>query len=140
MKGDIIPNEEKLYRYVNPKVFPDDQDEIPTSIFIDKNLSCDWEKYQPTPEKSYHIGEGKNMIIRINVCDEIKQPSNPKRLNIVMADWLQNVIHDPIAIGDDVTHPDIENESHSLIQGLKKFHIVAAIRDNSEKYKLVELV
>jgi len=138
MKGEIIPNNEFLFKYVRPSALPVDQEEIPHGIFEDKELSCDWERYQKNPERSYHIKEGKNLIIKITVCDEIKYPCNPKQPKQSQPAWEQKVEHDPLAKGEDLTHPEIENISHSLIKGLKRFHVTSAIADNSVKYKLVD--
>jgi hypothetical protein len=138
MKGEIIPNNEFLFKYVNPSALPVDQEEIPYGIFEDKELSCDWEKYQKKPERSYHIKEGKNLIIKITVCDEIKYPCNPKRPTVKQQAWEQTVEHDPLAKGEDLMHPEIENIAHSLIKGLKRIHITTAIAENSVKYKIVD--
>lgn len=59
-----IPDGEILYRYCSPDIFPDGQEEIPASIFNDKELSCDWEQYQKNPLNSYHIAEGKRCVIQ----------------------------------------------------------------------------
>ena len=140
MKGDIIPNGDYLYKYVNPKSFPEDQTEIPFGIFEDRELSCDWAYYQKYPEKSFHVAEGKTAIVQILVCDEIKMPCNPKQPRQQQPDWAQTVMHDPIEIGEDQTHPTIGNESHSLIKGLKKIHITKAIAANSKIYRIVKEV
>ena len=137
MKGDIIPNGESLYRYIKPESLPEDQTEIPFSIFEDKELSCDWAKVQTEPEKSYHVAEGKNLILQILVCDEIKFPCNPKQPKQKQESWEQKVVHDPIKKGEDLTHTEIENESHSLIQGLKRIHITTAIAQNTKVFKQV---
>jgi len=139
MKGDTIPNGEFLYKYVKPHFVPSDQTEVPYGIFEDQELSCDWEKYQKSPEKSFHISEGKNKIIRITVCDEIKYPCNPIRPRQKQPAWEQKVEHDPILKGEDFSHPTIENLSHSLIKGTKKIHITKAIALNSIFYKTVNL-
>jgi hypothetical protein len=138
MKGDIIPNGEFLYKYVKPETFPDDQSEIPHGIFVDESLSCDWAAIQKTPEHSFHITEGKNIIVRISVCDEIKYPCNPERPRQKQPAWEQKVEHDPLLKGDDVNHPLIENPSHSLINGKKKTHVTIAIARNSILYKKVD--
>lgn len=138
MKGDIIPNGEILYRYIKPGSFPDDQKEIPFTIFEDKNLSCDWAKYQLSPEESYHIKEGKNLIIQIYICEDIKFPSNPKRpLAKPIKEWEQKVVHVPQQKGEVLTHPEIENLSHSQIEGIKKIAITTVISQNSKRYKLI---
>ena len=45
-KGEEIPNEEILFRFYNPKAFPSDQNEIPISIFLELDLSCDWKYHR----------------------------------------------------------------------------------------------
>ena len=77
--GDEIPNGEFLFRYCHPNAFPIDQTEVPFGIFNDEELSCDWEKIRKAPSTSYHIDEGLSVIIKITVCDEIKNIRNPKR-------------------------------------------------------------
>ncbi len=139
MKGDIIPNGEILYRYIKPESLPDDQIEIPFGVFTDAELSCDWAIYQLYPEASYHIKEGKNLIIQIKVCDEIRKPCNPKTPTTPQPQWEQKIEHNPIEMGEDLTHPEIENESHSLISGLKRMHVTTAIAQNSKIYKKVFL-
>ena len=141
MKGDIIPNGEYLYRYVNPAALPEDQIEIPYGIFQDqsKSLSCDWAAYQVEPENSIHIKEGKNVIVRIQVCEEIRNPYNPKQPKQLQPAWHQKIEHDPIDIGEDIFHPEIANSSHSLISGLKKAPIAKAIAENSIIYRRVRI-
>jgi hypothetical protein len=139
MKGDIIPNGEILFKYIKPQSLPDDQSEIPFTIFEDESLSCDWELYQKEPEKSFHIKEGKNIIIAIAICDDIKFPKNPKQSKQHVPAWEQQVIHDPIEIGEDLKHPNISNFSHSLINGLKKKAVTTAIAQNSKIYKTVKV-
>jgi hypothetical protein len=137
MKGDIIPNGEFLYKYLNPKSLPEGQSEIPFGIFSDNELSCDWAQLQKKPEQSFHIKEGKNIIIRILVCDEIRKPCNPKVPNTPQPQWEQSIEHDPIKKGEDLSHPLIENLSHSLIKGSKKVHVTKAIASKSHIYKIV---
>ena len=117
-----IDNAERLYRYVKPSVFPDGQSEIPTVIFNDKELSCDWEKYQKNPETSFHIKQGREVIIEITVCEEIKNPTNPKRVGEIVLEWKQEVLY----------APSKSNKSHSLIKGKKKSAVTTIIRDNSK--------
>jgi len=139
MKGDIIPDGEFLYKYAKPETFPEGQTEVPFGIFIDESLSCDWAAYQKRPEHSFHIKEGKSVIIRIAVCDEIRNPCNPERPRQAQPAWAQKIEHDPIEKGQDLTHPDIDNPSHSLINGKKKNHITKAIARNSTIYRRVNL-
>jgi hypothetical protein len=56
---------------LNPGVFPEGQAEIPLNVFIDAELSCDWERYQQDPFSSFHVLEGKTCVIKITVCDDI---------------------------------------------------------------------
>lgn len=139
MKGDIIPDGEILYKYVKPSSLPADQNDIPVFLFEQYDLSCDWSKYQFEPEKSFHIEEGKNLILKINVCLEIKKPLNPRKANQPQPAWEQEVLHDPIEKGEDKNHPDIENFSHSVIRGLKRLHVTSAIQKNSSIYKIVPI-
>jgi hypothetical protein len=124
-----IPDGEILYRYINPHIFPDGQTDIPLSIFGEIDLSCDWEKYQKDPFSSFHVGEGKTCIIKIIVCDDIRNPKNPKRQGQAVPAWHQNIIHDPLSAEKDPVHG--ANYAHSLIQGRKKAAVCEAIRDNA---------
>ncbi|MGL1892165.1 MAG: hypothetical protein OCD02_11105 [Spirochaetaceae bacterium] len=124
-----IPDKEVLYRYVNPAVFPKDQELLPISIFNDKELSCDWKKIQTQPELSIHVTQGKNLIVSINICDDIRNPKNPKRVGEVVDPWKQTIIHDPLE--DIEADPFTPNLSHALIKGKKKAAVTTAIRDNS---------
>jgi len=116
-----IPNDELLYRYAKPEAFPLDQSEIPASIFNDPELSCDWEQYQKNPRLSYHVQQGKSVIVGINVCEAIKNPTNPKRAGVPVPHWKQEIVH----------APSKSNDSHSLIRGKKKSAVTSTIRDNS---------
>lgn len=124
-----IPDNEILFRYAKPQAFPDGQEEIPTFIFQDKELSCDWSKYRQDPCTSFHLQEGKTVIICIKVCDDIRNPKNPKRSNIIETAWKQEIVYDPISITDDPVHGG--NNAHSLIRGSKKGPVTIAIRSNS---------
>jgi len=137
MKGDIIPDGQFLYKYAKPDFLPEDQPEIPFGIFEDESLSCDWAAHQLRPEYSFHIFEGKTVILRIAVCDEIRNPTNPKQSRHKQPALAQIIEHDPVSKGDDPNHPDIENYSHSLIRGKKKILVTSAIARNSEIYKRV---
>lgn len=117
-----IDNGERLYRYAKPTAFPHGQSEIPAIIFNDKELSCDWEEYQKNPETSFHIAQGREVIIQITVCEEIKNPTNPKRVGEPVLEWKQEIIHSPSR----------SNDSHSLIKGKKKSAVTTIIRDNSK--------
>lgn len=141
-KGDTIPDGEYLYKYVKPDAFPSDQVDVPFTIFQDSNsksLSCDWAAKQLYPDQSFHIKEGKSTIVRIFVCNEIKFPTNPKRQGQLVPDWQQEIIYDPIAIGEDERHPTIENPSHSLINGPKKTPVAKIIADNSEIWMRIDI-
>jgi hypothetical protein len=139
MKGEAIPNGQYLYKYIKPDAIPPGQDKIPFSIFNDPELSCDWEEFQKQPERSFHIAEGKNLILRITVCDDIRLPRNPKRTGEIVKDWKQEIIHDPVGIGEDASHPLLANPAHSLIKGPKKIAVTTAISNNSIRYKLVNI-
>lgn len=124
-----IKDGETLYRYACPNILPDGQDELPLSIFNDPEMSCDWMKYQGSPESSPQVSHGRNMVISITVCDEIRNPRNPKRKGDIVNAWLQEFLHDPVsALEDD---PFTPNESHSLIKGKKKGAVTTAIRKNA---------
>jgi len=127
-----IPDGEFLYRYCNPKIFPEGQIDIPTSIFYDREMSCDWEHYRKDPFTSYHIKEGNTCVIQITVCDAIRNPKNPKRIGQTVPAWRQDIIHSPVSEEDDPVHG--ANQAHSLIRGLKKMAVREAIRDNAQIY------
>ena len=125
-----IDDGEILYRYADPRAFPEGQNELPLSIFNDPNLSCDWQKLQFSPASSPHVAHGRNMIVSISVCDFIRNPVNPKRSTQQVPDWRQEILHDPIPLRpeDLVFTP---NHSHALIRGKKKGAVTTAIRENS---------
>lgn len=126
---NIIQDGEILYRYANPSAFPAGQIELPTCIFNDAEMSCDWKKLQLFPNASPHVASGRNMIVSISICDGIRNPVNPKRTTQVNPDWKQDIIHDPLPqVADNVFTP---NPSHALIKGKKKGAVTTAIRDNS---------
>lgn len=124
-KGDSIPDGEILYKYISPKALPPGQEELAPSIFSQKEMSCDWAKYQKTPDSSFHIEEGKTIIVSIEVCEEIRKPKNPKNKGAAEPAWEQEIIYDPITKEDDIVHG--ENISHSLIKGKKKGPVQEAI-------------
>ena len=126
--SEEIPDGEILFRYCMPQVFPPGQIEIPTSIFNDPNLSCDWEKYRSDPSTSFHIAEGKTRIISITINDDIRNPKNPQK-GYPVAAWKQRIIHDPKAEEDDMIHG--ANEAHSLINGRKKAAVCEALVKSS---------
>lgn len=125
-----IPDGETLLRYCDPRAFPPGQQEIPTSIFNDPELSCDWQRYRPDPLSSFHIAEGKTKVIAITVCDAIRNPRNPKRVGEVVPAWRQQIIHSPVAAAEDPMHG--ANPAHSLIIGKKKKAVQDAIVSNSK--------
>lgn len=133
LSASEIPNGEILFRYCKPSAFPLDQEEIPSGIFNDPELSCDWQRYRINPLSSFHIAEGRTVIIAISICDEIRCPRNPKRRGQIVEAWRQKILHDPISIEQDQLHG--ANDAHSLIKGMKKLPVLEAIRAHSTKYK-----
>lgn len=133
-KGDEISDGEILFRFAKPEAFPPGQTGIPEGIFNDESLSCDWKKLRHDPSTSFHINEGRSKVVQIQVCDEIRNPTNPKRVGVAVPDWKQEIIHDPISAEEDPAHG--ENPAHALIQGRKKKPVVAAIVRNAS---IVEL-
>ena len=125
----VINNGEILFRYAKPSILPEGQDELPLSIFNDPSMSCDWMRHREDPETSPHIDHGRNLIVSITVCDEIRTPRNPKGKGEIVDAWLQQIIHDPI--GEEDGSPFTPNESHALIEGKKKAAVTTAIRKNS---------
>lgn len=124
-----IADGEILFRYCYPRAFPPGQSEIPIAVLTDKLMSCDWKRFRDDPMTSYHIGEGKTRIISIRICEEIRNPTNPKRIGTPVKEWHQDVLHDPISIEEDPKHG--ENTAHSLISGLKKAAVCEAIIANA---------
>lgn len=124
-----IKDGEILYRYANPNILPEGQNELPLSIFNDPEMSCDWLKYQNAPELSPQVTYGRNMVISITICDDIRNPRNPKRAGEVVSAWAQQFVYDPV--GDVPNDPFTPNESHSLIKGKKKSAVTTAIRNHS---------
>lgn len=121
-----IPDGEILYRYAFPQAFPEDQEEIPLSVFQDPELSCDWKKLRNDPRTStHHFEAGRTTIISILICSEIKFPCNPRAIRVPSA--FQEVLHNPILDGEEFG----PNEAHSLIKGRKKMEAVTALRKNS---------
>jgi len=124
-----IADGEILYRYADPAAFPTDQKELPTTIFNDPQMSCDWQRLQVSPEQSPHVKNGRRLLVSIAVCDAIRNPANPKRSGQAVPDWKQEIVHDPVP--EKENDPYTPNESHSLIKGKKKAAVTTAIRDNS---------
>ena len=130
-----IPNNEILIRYCLPGAFPDDQIDIPSSVYNDTELSCDWTQFRPDPRTSFHVfKEGLTRIISITVCDDIKNPRNPKSKGRLEEAWKQDILYDPIFEGDDTENG--ENLAHSLIKGAKKAAVVDILRMKSTWYDL----
>lgn len=123
----VIPDGEVLYKYLYPKAIPSGQTEIDPGMFCQKEMSCDWARIQKTPEKSFHIEEGKTIIASITVCEAIRNPRNPKNKGEIEPAWRQDIVHDPI----DEDPKNGANPSHSLIAGKKKGPVLAAIANNS---------
>lgn len=126
----IIPDGEILFRFAKPEAFPQDQKEIPPGIFNDPNLSCDWKKHREDPFTSFHIKQGRSVVIQITVCDEIRFPRNPKRQGQFLPNLNQEILHNPVTEVDDTVNG--ANKAHSLIKGRKKAPVISAIIDNSE--------
>ncbi|MDN3614675.1 hypothetical protein AB6C94_12410 [Vibrio splendidus] len=125
----MILDGETLFRYADPKILPEGQEELPLSIFNDKEMSCDWDKYQKSPESSPHVTSGRSLLISINVCEDIRFPKNPRRVGEVVPAWEQVVVYDPLSEQEgNIFTP---NESHSLIKGKKKAAVTTALRNNS---------
>jgi hypothetical protein len=129
-----IPDGEILYRYLKPEALPPGQNEIPGGVFMDGNLSCDWEKYQKEPDKSIQVKNGKSIILAITITDEIRNPTNPKNSNNKEPSWNQKIIHDPVF--EDNPFGFDENLSHSLIRGKKRKPVTDAIVKNTVIYKI----
>ncbi len=124
-----IPDGEILYRYAKPEAFPEDQHEIPPGIFTIEDLSCDWAKYHNRPDDSFHVAQGKSIIISITVCDEIRNPRKSKGSGQIVDDWKQKIFHKPITQEEDPLNG--ANPAHSLVRGRKKQAVTDAIRENS---------
>jgi hypothetical protein len=129
-----IADGETLYRYANPAAFPPGQEEVPVSIFNDPEMSCDWEKLQAKPETSLHVQHGKTVIVSIKVCDAIRNPVNPKRTSVVVPDWKQEIMHDPLKA--DPNDKFTPNEAHALVKGRKKAAVLDALRENSKFHRV----
>lgn len=129
--GDEIPDGELLFRYISPQRFivPEGQMTLPTNFFEDGDLSCDWAHYCPNPSRACQYVElKKTVVIAIEVCDEIKNPTNPKNSGKVEEAWRQKVLYDPVS---DNTIPCGENLAHAVIRGKKKLPLKEAIANHS---------
>jgi hypothetical protein len=129
-----IDDGQVLYRYADPAVFPKGQEELPISIFNDPNLSCDWQKIQDSPDSSPHVANGRSMVVSITICDEFRNPVNPKRTSQVVPEWKQEILHDPLEMKQN--DPFTPNPPHALIRGKKKAAVTTGIRKNST-YQIV---
>ncbi len=127
IKSDDIPNEEILFRYIKPKSWPEGQTKVNPGFLTDPSLSCDWAKYQHAPEDSIHIKEEKTVIIKINVCEQIRFLNEPTKT--------QKIYHCPISKEQD--EKNLENPSHSLIEGVKKYPVADRILEHTSVYKRV---
>lgn len=123
----IIPNNSILFRYINPSVLPIDQKEIPPAIFMNGELSCDWEEYCKEPQKSIHISQGKTCILVIEVCEDIRNPAiNGQKEQ----SRHQDIFHNPVK-----DHPVFtDNIAHSLIAGKKRNPVAQNISESTEFY------
>ncbi len=113
-----IPDGEILYRYIRPDALPAGQTEVPDSILQDKNLSCDWKKFQEQPETSPQVTQhGKTVILAIKICDDIRNPLNDSG----DIQFPQDIRHSPTP--SEETPEEAENYAHSLISGRKKLPV-----------------
>lgn len=129
--GDEIPNGELLYRYVLPErlVLPEGQTILPTNFFGDSDLSCDWQRYCPNPSLAcQYVQLHKTIVIAIEVCDEIRNPTNPNNSGRVEVAWRQEILYDPV---NDTSIPCGINLAHSVIRGKKKLAVKEAIANHS---------
>lgn len=124
---NIIADGNILYRYVNPLALPVDQKEIPPAIFMDGELSCDWERYCEEPLKSIHVQQGKTIILVIHICEEIRNPQINGQMD---KSRHQDIFHDPVE-NDPGLH---DNYAHSLIAGKKRNPVAENISENTEFY------
>lgn len=130
-----IPDGEMLFRYCSPSAFPPGQTDIPTNVFGELRLSCDWNKFRPDPSTSFHIGEGLTRVISITVADDIRNPRNPKREGEILEAQIQRIYHNPTTEKDDPLHG--ANPAHSLIEGRKKKAVQEALVANSEWHDII---
>jgi hypothetical protein len=76
----------------------------------------------------------KNRVVEIRVCDDIRNPKNPKRYGQVVDAWRQQILYDPLTAAQDPVHG--ANDAHSLIIGRKKAAVREAIVSNSTWYDI----
>ncbi len=126
-KGDDIPDGEILFRFVAPQAFPPGQTGIPDTIFEIQEMSCDWERFRKDPQTSHHFREGRNVIIELTVCEEIRNPRNPARPSQLQPDWAQKIYYDPIP--PEEKHGP--NDAHSVVAGRKRIQVRNALVRNS---------
>lgn len=125
-KGDVIPDGNFLFLYVPPFPVPEDQlDAVPHTVFQSgqsdvANLSTDWQAKRPDPFSSFHMDEGKTLVVEIRVCDGIKNPVNTNQPSRPRPEpsWNQRPQYDPLTAEDDPRHG--ANEAHALLIGSKK--------------------
>jgi hypothetical protein len=132
--GDEIPDGELLFRYILPEkiILPEGQTTLPTNFFEDGDLSCDWQRHCPNPSLACQYVElHKTFVIAIEVCNEIKNPANPKNSGKVEEAWRQKVLYDPV---NDTTIPCGINLAHAVIRGKKKLPVKEAIANHSRIY------
>jgi len=123
-KGDDIPDGEILFRYVKPPALPNGQTMIPLGLFKDPDLSCDWSKYQKSPQRSQHVvNYGRTVIIKITVCPDIRNPKDNQ--GKIITALVQKIRY----------MPSQKNTAHSTINGEKELVVRRAIADNAEFYQ-----
>lgn len=94
---------------------------------MDREMSCDWERFQAHPRSSPHMAAGRTVVIALSVCDAIRNPRNPDRPDQIQPAWHQRIFYDPL----DADHPSGPNIAHSVVQGSKKLPVRSALADNS---------
>ena len=85
------------------------------------------------PSESPHVRIGNKLVIEITVCDDIRNPKNPKSKGRLEPAWRQEIIHDPTS--EPVYGVEYDNNSHSLIRGLKRKPVREALVANSKLRK-----
>jgi hypothetical protein len=124
-KGDEINNGEYLLLYCRDNMWPPNQDEVPHAVFYEnrftgqhsvQELSTDLERIRKNPSTSFHVKTGKPIVVRLFVCDEIKNPRKSPRHDLPA--WKQDIVYDPVTKEDGL--PGGENLAHSLVKGVKK--------------------
>lgn len=126
-KGDVIDDDEFLFLFSSLQP-PEQGEEVPHAVYLvghgqsdPSNMSMDWERFRPNPKTSVHYTKyGKQTIVRLHVCQAIKNPSqvNPHGRVIQFPDWKQIPKYDPVTAEEDPING--ANEAHSLLCGKKK--------------------